>query len=438
MLRSFLHYFEQEKIDIDTANILCAVSGGKDSMVMLHLFLNAKIKVGVAHINHKTRGSENDEDYLLIKTFCEDHNLPLYYYELDPEIATSSNFQAIASAERYRWMMEIMTAHGYTKIATAHHKDDNVESFVMNLLRGSGLKGLSGIAPVKNDVIIRPLYHLTRKQIDHYQLKHQIPYREDSSNQKDDYLRNKIRNQLITPLKKIDEHAVDQINESIRLIAEGEQLLQYYITEDRELSFNTPAGLVINLDRVVSRPSPHTILWYLLNSLGFNKYDIHDILNSERSGAEFYTKTHKAILNRNQLHVRSLESANTESVSMEIKGNGEYQVNSQIKIKLELVEILDLTKDANIEFLGFKSFPYPLTVRNKVSGDIFKPIGLKGKSKKLKDFITDQKLNPEQKSNLLILDKDSEIVYVMPHRISENYKVNKDSKYIVKVSYMAK
>jgi hypothetical protein len=100
----------------------------------------------------------------------------------------------------------------------------------------------------------------------------------------------------------------------------------------------------------------------------------------------FIQKTHKAILNRNQLHVRSLVSSNTESVSMEIKGNGEYQVNSQIKIKLELVEILDLTKDANIEFLGFKSFPYPLTVRNKVSGDIFKPIGLKGKSKKLKRF----------------------------------------------------
>ena len=436
MLRSFLHYFEQENINRSTCKVLCSVSGGKDSMVMLHLFIQAKIPVTVAHINHKTRGEENELDFTLISEYCKGFDVPVHYYELDPSIANSSNFQAIASNKRYTWMNQLLKDYNYTHIATAHHKDDNVESFIINLLRGAGLKGLSGIAPIKNETIIRPLYYVTRKEIDQYQLKHNIPFREDSSNLKDDYLRNKIRHNILEPLKKLEDTAVEQINESIRLIAEGEQLLQYYINNDQDLIISSSSGFIVQLDGVMAKPSPHTILWYLLSNYNFNKYDIHDMLKSERSGAVFYSKTHKAKLNRNQLYIQAIDNNDEDLIDIAINDIGVYQIKKHLKIKFELVETLELTKEAHIEYLGFTSTPFPLKIRTRMSGDYFKPIGLKGKTKKVKDFITDIKLNVNQKNDTIILEKNGEIVSVLPYRISEDYKVGRDSKYILKVSYL--
>jgi tRNA(Ile)-lysidine synthase len=388
----------------------------------------------VAHVNHKTRGIENDLDHNLIKEFCLENALAFHYHELDTEISKNPNFQAVASLERYKWMDSIMNEFGYSNIATAHHKDDNVESFIMNLLRGSGLKGLSGIAPVKNQKIIRPLYYFTRKQIDHYQSTHKISFREDSSNEKDYYLRNKLRIHLLAPLKKIDANAIDQINESIHLIAEADTLLQSYIEGDNSISENSTDGLILKLSEILKKPSPSTILWYKLYPFGFNKYDIQDILHCSRNGAFFLSKTHTATLSRGLLYIKKTYNSSINDTYIGIDRDGEYIINTSVKLQFQQIETLELTKDKDVEYLGFDENPYPLIVRTRQIGDYFFPIGLKG-SKKLKDFIVDLKLNIVDKENLLILQKNGDIAYVIPYRISEKYKVNAKTKYILRITH---
>jgi tRNA(Ile)-lysidine synthase len=434
MLDSFLNYFIRQKIEIRKYKVLCAVSGGKDSMVMLDLFLKAEINVGVAHINHKTRGEENELDYEMIKSFCNSKNIPLYYKELEDHIPSGPNFHAFARNLRYKWMEEILIDEGYNYIATAHHMDDNVESLIMNLLRGSGLKGLSGISSCKDGIIIRPLFYFSRNQIDQYQDENDVRFREDSSNEKEFYLRNKIRHQILSNLKRIDKNAVFQMNESIKLIAESETLLDYLITKDDDLCFeHAEDKMVLDLKKIKEYPSPGTILWYKLSPFGFNKFDIQDILNSDRSGAEFHSKSHKLILSRKKLYLQIKELKASKSNNIEIVEEGSCTVD-KVRIDFQLVENLELTKHENVEYMGFKSNPFPLIIRPKKQGDYFHPLGLKGKSKKVKDFITDQKLDFADKEKLLILEKDGKIVCLLGFRISELFKVDKDSKFILKVT----
>jgi tRNA(Ile)-lysidine synthase len=303
----------------------------------------------------------------------------------------------------------------------------------MNLLRGSGLKGLSGIAPVKNQKIIRPLYYFTRNQIDQYQSTHKISYREDSSNEKDYYLRNKLRINILSPLKKIDENAIDQFNDSIYLIAEADALLQTYIEGDSSIVENSTDGLILKLSEILKKPSPGTILWYKLYPFGFNKYDIQDILHCSRNGAIFLSKTHTATLSRGLLYIKKTDNSTINDTYLVIDQDGEYTINASVKLQFQQIETLELTKDKDVEYLGFDENPYPLIVRSRQMGDYFYPIGLRG-SKKLKDFIVDLKLNIIEKENLLILQKNEDIAYVIPFRISEKYKVSSKSKYILKVT----
>lgn len=433
MLDSFLNYFKKEKIDIRDHKVLCAVSGGKDSMVMLDLFIKAGTHVGVAHVNHNTRGEENLTEYKMLKEFCEVHQLPFHYKELDKDIANGPNFQAVARHLRYQWMDEVCKTFQYSYVATAHHMDDNVESFVMNLLRGSGLKGLSGISACKDGTIIRPMFYISRKEIDEFQIENDINFLEDSSNLKETYLRNKIRHHILSSLKKIDQNAVSQVNESIKLIAESESLLEHFILKDKSIDFYKEGNnFVLDLEKLNDYPSPATILWYKLNSFGFNKYDIQDILQSARSGAEFYTKSHKLVLSRKKLYLQ--EKQNEDSFfHHEVFEEGVYHVGNNY-IELKLVETLELTKDEHVEYTGFQENPFPLIVRSKRQGDYFQPLGLKGKSKTIKDFITDQKIGYGQKENLLLIEKKGKIVCVVGYRISELFKVDKDTKYILKIT----
>ena len=438
MNQKFLQYIEQEKLILNGEKVLLAVSGGKDSMVMVHLFKAHQIPYGIAHINHSTRNGESDIDAKFVKDFADENNVEYYEMVFDPSFSTTSNFQAKARSRRYEWLKTIAEANGYAAIATGHHQNDNIETFIMGLLRSAGTRGLSGIAPRK-ELLIRPLLFATREEINEYQEKHGIEYKEDSSNTSHKYLRNKVRHTVLKVLKQVDELAVKKMNLSIRLIADSNDLLEYFIQQENTIVKWENQRCIIDLKALKSIPAASTFLWFKINEYGFTKSDICDMLDSSRSGATFETPNYRATIDRDKIFIEHINQAKQqpEDVCIDIPEAGSFKLDDHSHIKITIADHLEFGKKDNEEYLGFDSNPLPLRLRKRVSGDTFKPLGMKGKNQKIKDFIVNNKLTLEEKNKLwLLVDQSNEIISVIPHRISEAYKVTPESKFIIKLEYV--
>jgi tRNA(Ile)-lysidine synthase len=438
MIQKFISYISSEKLIEEHDFVLLSVSGGKDSMVMAHLFRLAEIKHAVAHINHNTRGEASDGDEKFVRDYCELYSIPFHALTFDKEVSKSSNFQAISRTMRYDWLNEITIKYGYTLIATAHHQDDNIESFLMNLLRSSGMKGLSGIASQKGNVI-RPLLFTTRREIDSFQVTNKIEFREDSSNATNKYLRNRVRHTVLSSLKDLDQNAVNNIDESIRIINESNKLLEYFIDQDQDFVKSSHNDLIFDLSKIRQLPSPVVYLWYKLYPLGFTKSDINDIVYNDRSGAKFISPSHTATIDRHELKVIwnvTIEQSELPYDRLEVTASGTHYLGDGHSLIISEVDHLDFGRQVNVEFLGFDSSPFPLIVRKRKNGDIFKPLGMKGKTQKLKDFIANQKLDIGQKEKVWLVEKEDTICYVIPYRIGEVNKVKSTSKIILKIEYI--
>ncbi|MBK8387967.1 MAG: tRNA lysidine(34) synthetase TilS [Saprospiraceae bacterium] len=437
MIQKFLQYIEQEHLLKSGEKVLLAVSGGKDSMVMVDLFMKANLSFGIAHINHHTRGASSDGDEAFVRTFSADHQIPFYIMHLDPAVSKTSNFQAKAREIRYEWLNSIMREENFQHIATAHHQNDNIESFLMGLLRSSGTRGLSGIAPKKEN-IIRPLLFASREEIDQYQVTNNIAFREDESNASEKYLRNKIRHNVVKVLNHVDPQAVQKIDESIRIIAESNELLEYFVANDNSVVSSKGELKIVDMIALKKMPAPAAFLWYKLNDYGFTKSDIIDMLDSMRSGASFTSATHKAVIDRSKIIIQPVHlivEDEDKAIEINVNGPGNYPIDEHSTIKIAIVDHLEFGKKSNEEYLGFQEQPMPLVIRKRKNGDIFKPLGMGGKSQKVKDFIVNNKLSFEDKSKLWLLTtpKDDEIIAVLPYRISEDYKVTPESKFILKL-----
>lgn len=438
MLQEFLTYVNNENLTNCGKPVLIAVSGGKDSMVMLDLFISSGLQVAVAHVNHNARGAESDEDQRFVENYCKERNINCHIHILDKSLSKESNFQAKARHIRYEWMASLCDTYDYVGVATGHHQDDHIESFFISLLRGAGMKGLSGIAPRRGN-ILRPLLNLSREDIDTYQQANTIAYREDSSNATDKYLRNKIRHDLLPILKSIDPSANANISHSMKILAEGHDLLSYFVSSDDSIVSENESTLTIKLSELQKVPSATTYLWYKLAELGFTKSDFTDMLDSGRSGALFHSNTHTALIDREVMIIKPNHLYNAEiQPAITINSVGTYDLKDGHQIQVKMVDHLEFSRIANVEILGFRSDPFPLQLRKRQDGDAFKPLGMRGKSQKVKDFIVNNKMNYNDKSKMWMLTKDDEIAYVLPNRISDSFKVTPKSKYLLEISYKVK
>lgn len=436
MLYQFLTYLKERNLIGTEDKFLLSVSGGKDSMVMAHLFLKAGLIHGIAHIDHQTRGMQHEKEISMLQQYCTQHSLDFHLTKLPIHQVNQSNFQANARDFRYNFLQKTAVQNGYSKIATAHHTQDNVESFFLNLFRSAGMRGLSGIAPVK-DNIIRPLLFAQRKDIDEYQEVNHIQFCEDPSNESDKYLRNKIRIHLLPVLTEIDENALNAIDTSIKHIAESSSLLDFLIKEKLNTLVETNEEYItIDLISLKELPGSETIFWYFLQQYGFSKEAILDLYNSQRAGAEIISDTHQAIQDRDQIIIRP-KSLDKQSAKLEIVCSepGEYKLPWGGKFLITLENHLELGRKNEVEYLGFEEDPFPIKIRERHQGDVFKPLGLKGKTQKVKDFITNSKLDYIAKSKLTIFEKNDEICYVAPYRISEKYRVKERSKHLLRIEY---
>ena len=434
MISKFRKFIEKEGLFKKDDKILLACSGGIDSMVLADLLLINENRIGIAHINHQTRAEESDQDQQFVESFCADRNIECH--TISRPIAkmadeANENFHAYARSFRYKYFYETLEHHNFSYIATAHHSSDSIETFFINLMRGAGLDGLTGI-PHTNQKVIRPLMFASKDEIVSYANKFKIAYREDQSNSSNKYKRNHIRHELIPKLTEIDIDANRNINSSLEKLKNTKLLLQELLSQ-HNLIDQVDNRFLIKIKGLQGFNNRPTLLFYLLKDFGFNFSQCQQINASIKSiGSTFYSPSHLLLIDRESLMIELLKELTI--VDFIINEPGTYKLPNGNSLIIEETNQLD--KNSNCEYLNKEKLGFPLTVRNWKEGDKFSPLGMKGQQKKIKDYLIDNKIDRLSKKDQLVLISNGEIAWLVDQRISEKYKYTESTKQFLKLKYL--
>jgi tRNA(Ile)-lysidine synthase len=424
----FLKHLEELGLQPAADRLLLAVSGGLDSMVMLHLFATCGFSVGVAHVNFQLRGAESDEDEEFVKTWCEEHNIPFYVQRFQTNnYATERklSIQMAARELRYAWFEELLENEGFRYVATAHHLNDSLETVLINMARGSGIEGMAGI-PLKSGNRLRPLLFASKSEIENYAADESIAWREDSSNLTDDYQRNFIRHQVIPALKKVNPSLEDTFIETVSKIR-GELTLLQHDLEVWKKTYWMVEGEIIRINKDGFLPGESAArLWHGIKSFGFIYTQCGDMLRSlhGQSGKQFLTDTHKLVIDRDFLVITPWGNS-VKEVVIETKQEKAVQGSYQMSIKPAL-ELNPSSGPANA-FLDADKLTFPLIWRKWRPGDYFFPLGMAHR-KKISDFLIDNKISLGEKDSVTVLESGGEIVWVVGHRIDNRYKLTPETR----------
>ncbi|SDE32083.1 tRNA lysidine(34) synthetase TilS [Pedobacter soli] len=430
-LQQFRDFIEQQQLFTEGNRILLAVSGGKDSVLMLHLFKAIGVDVGVAHCNFNLRADEAQRDEHFVALLAGNLGLPFYVthfetkkYAHQHKIST----QMAARELRYAWFEEIRSAKGYDYIALAQHQNDAVETVLINLVRGTGISGLHGILP-KRDKLIRPLLFLNRQQVNEIVTKNNIDFVEDSSNLSTHYTRNKLRLQVVPHLQEINPDLEKTFAENMARFAEIETFLNLEVQKLQTRILNERAdGVYINLKEIAALNPQKLLLYELLKPFGFSENVVVEILGSLKalSGTHFFSSSHQAIINRSDLVIVKKDTAivanqfiHPETVCITFTDH-EIAMAFSSEVKFDL--------DANKAFVNAGKLIYPLVLRNWQNGDKFIPLGMRN-PKKVSDYFIDEKVPLHLKSTTPILvNGNGEIVWIVGMRQDNRYKLTPATK----------
>jgi tRNA(Ile)-lysidine synthase len=438
MTEAFNAYINKQQLFTKNNSLLVAVSGGKDSMALCVLLKDAGYnKFSVAHCNFTLRGKEADADEAFVKAYCEKNRTPCFHIKFNTNTYAkekSISIQMAARELRYRWFNELMVEHGFDYLLTAHHANDNIETFFINLLRGSGINGLKAILP-KQGKLIRPLLFATRAEIDAYVKENKITFREDSSNREDKYLRNYLRLHIIPAFKKLNPSFEQTLTDEIEVLQQTNLILTKEVEKQRKkLLTKDGDALKINIDKLNKTKASKLILFELIKDLGFNSSQSNDIYNSlqAQSGKTFVSNTHALIKDREFLIIKPKADDNTPSEFLIKKEDKE--INHPIKLNITFLKgnINSIPKKdftSNKAFIDADRITFPLTVNKWKQGDKFIPLGMKG-FKKLSDFFTAEKASLFDKQNQWILRCNDDIIWLVGKRMDERFKVSTSTKNI--------
>jgi tRNA(Ile)-lysidine synthase len=417
--------------DFANKRYLLAVSGGVDSLVLCHLFLQHHLNFSIAHCNFQLRGEESNQDENFVKEFAQQNEVEIFVKQFETEKIIEQqggSVQLVARNLRYEFFNSLLPNFDF--LVTAHHSDDNIETFFINLSRGTGLKGLMGI-PSENEKIIRPLLKITKTKILEYAEKHIISWREDSSNQSDKYTRNFYRNQVI-PLIKLQKPGFENIMTSnIDMIKKTKSLLDHFINDIRKEVVHQVGGRTkIMLRKIKKYPAKDVILYELINQFGFNYDQAQGILGVLESGKTFLSKEYKAIYERGELLITRRDKR--YDIDPIVFNSFEELEQSEL-FEVEITDVLQsFSSEKSTAYFDVEKIKFPLTIRNWQQGDVFYPFGMKGK-KKLSDFFVDQKFSQEEKQSVFVLFSDEKIAWVVGHRSDNRFRVNKNTKKVLKL-----
>ena len=405
--------------------VLLAVSGGKDSVCMLHLFSKLNYDFAVAHCNFDLRGNESDLDQKFVEELANNYNVPFFTVKFDTLKYSKENkisIQMAARDLRYAWFNKIADEFNYSKIATAHHQDDNIETLLIKKSRKSSLGALTGI-PVKIGKLVRPLLDIPLSTIEEYIETHGISFRLDKSNLESKYQRNDIRLNVLPQLE------LENPDVRIDLIKEIEiNKKQYAILCERVSSLKKTLLVShngyheLNLELLKQEKSYFDILYEILKEFDvFNWKDIPFLVNAE-SGKYLIADRYRVVKDRTSLIIAK---HNKNPLQEFLIHADTLMIKEPLKLKFSIVK-RDLKKEKNTVSFDYSKLVFPLLLRKWMPGDNFKPLGMTG-TKKISDFLIDMKMNVIDKENVWVLCSNEDIVWVVNHRISEKYKLVEDS-----------
>ena len=433
MKKQFYQELLQLAPDAESARFLLAVSGGRDSVVLAHLFASFHLKFDIAHCNFHLRGEESNKEMFFVQNLPFLTTQKVFVKEFDTfniQQNSGKSIEMVARELRYQWFEEIGEEYDY--IVTAHHANDNAETVIMNLMRGTGLRGICGIPP-KNGIIIRPILRFSAAAIEKYCLEQEIRFCVDSSNLSDEFLRNKIRHHIIPEMEKINPNIIEVFTKNCNLFQQQTQFFDTHIQQYKnKLLQEKDNRKTISIETLQNIENQSLILYEILNPFGFNADDVENILKSmsSNSGKQFFSDTHVLIKDRTHF---ILETKTAQKAQVIIIHNIEELEEYGFKVEKNTKNSeFSAIKSSKIIYVDAAKLSFPLTIRGWKSGDFFYPFGMKTK-KKVSDFFTDLKIDLLEKQKIRILCSQDEIVWIVGYRADERFRVRESTKsyYIV-------
>ncbi|MGM0619753.1 MAG: tRNA lysidine(34) synthetase TilS [Bacteroidota bacterium] len=436
MLSRFTDFINEKKLFEPHQKVLLAVSGGIDSMVLLNLFEKSGFDYGVVHCNFQLRGDDSDQDEQFVREAVLQHGVPAFFQTFETEEHAWLNGISIEMAARelrYEYFEEIRTKNNFHFIATAHHQDDLLETFFLNLSRKTGIRGLTGIKE-KSGNLIRPLLFASRKEIEDFARANFIEFREDHTNSEVVYQRNFIRHKILPLFQKLNPAFKKNLLASMEHLKETEEVYSFSMNGWQKNVISTSDGNIeIQISALLNSPFPKILLYEILTRYNFNPKVTDQVFQSlgNESGKQFYSPTHRLVKDRENLFITELPNDEKRIYYIE-KDDIELFEPFDLAIEKSENRNFEISRNPNVACLDFGQLEFPLLIRRWKQGDYFQPLGMTG-FKKLSDFFIDEKLPLHEKENTWLLCSGQKIVWVMGHRIDNRFKITPGTRQILKI-----
>ncbi|MCW4467917.1 tRNA lysidine(34) synthetase TilS [Flavobacterium sp. MFBS3-15] len=418
------------------SKLLVAVSGGLDSMVLVHLLQQLNYNISIAHCNFNLRGNESDGDEESITQYAKENSFNFFVTRFDTKSFASDNklsIQVAARQLRYLWFDELLRENNLDYLLTAHHLDDSIETFLINLTRGTGLDGLKGI-PQQNGNIVRPLLPFTRDEILAYAKENNIQWREDSSNASDKYLRNKLRHDVVPLLKELNSGFADSFRQTLEYLQQAQSLVEdasvliyKQVVSEKE---NQKHFDIVQLKRL---PNYRAYLYQWLSPFGFTAWDDIYALADAQSGKYILSQNFRLLKDR---AVLILEPLSQEKDKVFEIAESQHKIDDPISLTFSRTHAINENTTKKTVFVDNQLIKFPLILRKWSDGDYFCPTGMNGQRKKISKFFKDEKFNLSEKENTWLLCSGEDILWVVGHRADDRFKATKTTNIILKIEVL--
>lgn len=435
MVEQFRQHIEQLVPFAQEKKYLLTVSGGADSSVMAWLFHHCGFDFAIAHCNFHLRGEESDKDMLLVREMAKNYGVRYFEQEfdtLDYQKQHGLSLEMAARELRYHWFAQIFTDFDF--VVTAHNANDNAETFLLNMTRGTGLRGLTAI-PEKTTTLLRPLLRFSSAQIRRFAAEKGIAYRNDTSNESEAFQRNKIRLSVMPKLEELNPELISVFSRNIDLLKRQYRFYQGKMEEIKSMLVAEEGDVLhVSIDKLSKCEDPSLVLFEILKDYGFNASEVEQILDSleKSSGKCFYSSRYQVVKDRKYLIVSPIETA--QQVEKKIDKIEDLVALGFTVEKFPISVAPVFTSDSDILYVDAKKLVFPLILRHWQEGDRFCPFGMQG-SKKLSDFFIDQKINLLEKKNVQVLCSADKIVWLVGLRSDDRFKIDHQTENYYKIQY---
>ena len=436
MKEQIQQYIIQHQLLSGEKPVVVGISGGADSVALLHILVSLGYKCIAAHCNFNLRGDESFRDEQFTIDFTKRLQVPLCKISFETNKYAQDNRLSVEMAARelrYRWFEELLNTYDADAVAVAHHRDDSVETLLINLTRGSGLTGLTGIKP-KNGNVVRPLLCVSREDIYAYIENNGLEYVTDSSNSSDIYTRNFIRLKVIPLLEEINPSVKASLARTANHLYDASLIYNHSIEEARRVIIQSNR---LSISALLSFPAPATILYEMLKPYGFSRTvceSIFTILDKD-SGKIFYSSTHRLLKDRSDLLIDVLSGEDNRAYLINLEDDN---VDLPVELKPEIVVIKEdyqIEKDRKFAYFDFDKLSFPLVLRHWQEGDWFVPFGMKGK-KKVSDYFSDKKFSLFDKEKTWLLCSGQDVIWIVGERTDNRYRIEKTTKRVLKLKFI--